>query len=166
MKCSRFVRVVYCGHTLNAGTPPAQVEGQGLSPALQGIGLTGAARASVSAYVDDVSIFLYRSDIEVVQIALERYEKFTRAQIDYDNSSGMRLRCQKDVAPLVGLIVPYAFLESGSLAEEELFGATPKSSSGGLYLVPMAVVFQGQLCTSFPFPLWMGSCDDCVNCQI
>lgn len=66
--------------TLNAGTPPAQVEGQNLSPALWGIGLTGADRASVSAYVDDVSIFLsYRSDIEVVQIALECYKKVTRA---------------------------------------------------------------------------------------
>lgn len=57
--------------------------GRASSPALRGIAGPGGARAKVSAYADDrgVSIFVScRSDIEVVQKALERYEKVTGAQ--------------------------------------------------------------------------------------
>lgn len=59
------------------------------SPALSGIAVPGRDRARVSA--DDVSIFLScSSDIEVVQKALEWYEKVTGTKINHNKSSSFR----------------------------------------------------------------------------
>lgn len=60
------------------------------SPALCRIGLPGGARARVSAYVDNVSIFVScRNDFEVLQKALERYKKVMEANINRDMSTGL-----------------------------------------------------------------------------
>lgn len=58
------------------------------NPALRVITVPVGARAGVSAYADDVSMFVScRNDIEVVQKALERYKKVTRAKINRNKYS-------------------------------------------------------------------------------
>lgn len=81
------------------------------TPALCGITVPGDIHVRVSAYADVVSIFvLCCSDIEVVQKALERYEKV----INVDKSSALRLDAWKGScfwSPLVAPTDPSALLE-------------------------------------------------------
>ena len=54
-------------------------------PALRGVYLTGSVRAKISAYADDITVFVSRRlDILPVKKAVERYEKVTGAKVDFD----------------------------------------------------------------------------------
>ena len=59
-------------------------------PALRGVSLTGRVRAKVSAYTDDISVFV-SSRQPSVKKAVERYEKVAGAKVNFDKSEGLLL---------------------------------------------------------------------------
>ena len=69
----------------------------GACPALRGILLTGSDRAKISAFADDITVFVSsRLDIMAVKIAVERYEKVAGAKVNFDKSDDLRLGALSD----------------------------------------------------------------------
>ncbi len=53
-------------------------------PALRGIKLTGSVRAKISAFADDISVFVSsRLDILAVKMAVERYVNVAGAKVNF-----------------------------------------------------------------------------------
>ena len=68
---------------------------------LRGVSLAGRVRAKVSAYADDIIVFVFRRmDILAVKKAVERYKKVTGAKVIFDKSEGLQLCACKSGAPL------------------------------------------------------------------
>ena len=56
-------------------------------PALRGILLSGSVRAKISAFADDITVFVSRRrDILVVKEVVSSYEKVAGAKVNFDNS--------------------------------------------------------------------------------
>ena len=65
---------------------------EGTSPALRGIPFVGRLAARVSAFADDVTVFVSRrQDIEAVKEAVVEYERIAEAKVNFDKSEGLRL---------------------------------------------------------------------------
>ena len=65
---------------------------EGTSPALRGIPFVGRLAARVSAFADDVTVFVSRrQDIEAVKEAVDEYERIAGAKVNFDKSEGLRL---------------------------------------------------------------------------
>ena len=65
---------------------------EGTSPALRGIPFVGRLAARVSAFADDVTVFVSRlRDIEAVKEAVVEYERIAGAKVNFDKSEGLRL---------------------------------------------------------------------------
>ena len=65
---------------------------RGARPALRGILLSGSVRAKISAFADDITVFVSRRrDIVAVKEAVVRYEKVAGAKVNFDKSEGLRL---------------------------------------------------------------------------
>ena len=65
---------------------------EGTSPALRGILFVGRLAARVSAFADDVTVFVSRrQDIEAVKEAVVEYERIAGAKVNFDQSEGLRL---------------------------------------------------------------------------
>ena len=65
---------------------------EGTSPALHGIPFVGRLAARVSAFADDVTVFVsHRQDIEAVKEAVAEYERIAGAKVNFDKSEGLRL---------------------------------------------------------------------------
>ena len=65
---------------------------EGTSLALRGVPFASYLSAKVSAYTDDITIFVsYRSDIKAEKKAVDKYEEVTGAKIKFDQSEGQRL---------------------------------------------------------------------------
>ena len=65
---------------------------EGTSPALRGIPFVGRLAARVSAFVDNVTVFVSRrQDIEAVKEAVVEYERIAGAKVNFDKSEGLRL---------------------------------------------------------------------------
>ena len=61
-------------------------------PALRVIPLTGFLSAKVSAYADDITVFVSRRlDLKAVKKAVVRFEQIVGAKINFDKSEGLRL---------------------------------------------------------------------------
>ena len=72
-------------------------------PTLHGITLTSSVRAKISAFADDITVFVSRRlDIIAVKKALEKYEKVAGAKINFDKSEGLRLGAWRSSVPLPG----------------------------------------------------------------
>ena len=72
-----------------------------VNPALRGVPLAGCLRAKVSAYADDITVFVSRwSDIEAVKKAVERHEEVACANINFDKSDW--LSAWRGGVPLLG----------------------------------------------------------------
>ena len=72
-----------------AAAPKEQGWG-GARPALRGILLTGSVRAKISAFADDITVFVSRRrDILAVKEAVARYEKVAGAKVNFDKSEGL-----------------------------------------------------------------------------
>ena len=72
-------------------------------PALRGITLTGSVRAKISAFADDMTIFVSsRLDIIAVKKAAEKYEKVAGAKVNFDKSEGLWLSAWRGSVPLPG----------------------------------------------------------------
>ena len=65
---------------------------EGTNLALRGIPFVGRLAARVSAFADDVTVFVSRlQDIETVKEAVVEYERIARAKVNFDKSEGLRL---------------------------------------------------------------------------
>ena len=75
----------------------------GARPALRGILLSGSVRAKISAFADDITVFVSgRWDIVAVKEAVARYEKVAGAKVNFDKSEGLRLGAWRGSVPLPG----------------------------------------------------------------
>ena len=76
---------------------------EGACPALRGVLLTGCVRAKISAFADDITVFVsHRLDILAVKMAVARYEKVAGAKVNFDKSEGLRLGAWRGSVPLLG----------------------------------------------------------------
>ena len=74
------------------------------TPVLRGIALPGGTRARVSAFADDVTVFVScHTDVQAVVEALARYEKVTGAVFNRSKSVGLRLGAWTGVNSLPGI---------------------------------------------------------------
>ena len=72
-------------------------------PALRGIPLAGRVQAKVSAYTDDITIFVsHRMDILAVKEVVVRYEKVAGTKINFDKSEGLQLGAWRGAILLPG----------------------------------------------------------------
>ena len=76
---------------------------RGARPALRRILLSGSVRAKISAFADDITVFVSRRrDILAVKEAVARYEKVAGAKVNFDKSKGFRLGAWRGSVPLPG----------------------------------------------------------------
>ena len=65
---------------------------EGTSPALRSVPFAGHLAARVSAFADDITVFVSRRlDIEAVKEAVVEYERIAGAKVNFDKSEGLRL---------------------------------------------------------------------------
>ena len=71
--------------------------------ALIGVFLVGCVRARVSAFADDITVFVFRRlDIEAVKKAVARYEEVAGVKVNFDKSESLRLGAWRGGIPLPG----------------------------------------------------------------
>ena len=64
---------------------------EGTNPALRGIPFVGPLTAKVSAFADDISVFVSRRlDIKAVKKVVGEYERIAEAKVNFDKSEGLR----------------------------------------------------------------------------
>ena len=69
-----------------------RLKDEGTSPALRGVPFVGPLTAKVSAFADDITVFVSRRlDIKAVKKAVGEYERITGAKVNFDKSEGLRL---------------------------------------------------------------------------
>ena len=62
------------------------------TPALRGVPFVGPLSARVSAFADDITVFVScRLDIKAVKKAVSEYERIAGAKVNFDKSEGLRL---------------------------------------------------------------------------
>ena len=62
------------------------------NPALRGVPFAGLLTARVSAFADDITVFVSRRlDIKAVKKAVSEYERIAGAKVNFDKSEGLRL---------------------------------------------------------------------------
>ena len=65
---------------------------EGTSPSLRGVPFAGPLTARVSAFADDITVFVsHRLDIKAVKEAVVEYERIAGAKVNFDKSEGLRL---------------------------------------------------------------------------
>ena len=65
---------------------------EGTNQALRGVPFAGPLMASVSAFADDITVFVSRClDIKAVKKAVGEYERVAGAKVNFDKSEGLRL---------------------------------------------------------------------------
>ena len=65
---------------------------EGVNPAFRGIPFAGPLTAKVSAFADDITVFVSRlQDIEAVKKVVAGYERIRRAKVNFDKSEGLQL---------------------------------------------------------------------------
>ena len=76
---------------------------EGTSPALRGVPFAGPLTARVSAFADDITVFVSRLlDIKAVKEAVVEYERIAGAKVNFDKSEGLRLGAWRDSNTLSG----------------------------------------------------------------
>ena len=76
---------------------------EGARPAQRGILLSGSVRAKISAFADDITVFVSsRRDIVAVKEAVARYKKVAGTKVNFDKSEGLRLGAWRCSVPLPG----------------------------------------------------------------
>ena len=65
---------------------------EGTSPVLRGVPFAGPLTARVSAFTDDITVFVsHRLDMKAVKKAVVEYERITGAKVNFDRSEGLWL---------------------------------------------------------------------------
>ena len=78
---------------------------EGTNPALCGIPFAGPLTARVSAFADDITVFVsHRLDINAVKKAVGEYERIAGAKVNFDKSEGMWLSAWRSSDTLPGSI--------------------------------------------------------------
>ena len=73
---------------------------EGANPALRGNPFAGLLIARVSAFADDISVFMSRHlDIEVVKKAFAEYEWIAGAKVNFDKSEEFQFGAWSDTMP-------------------------------------------------------------------
>ena len=79
-------------HALTLELLLRRLRGEETNPALRRVPFVGRVRAKVSAYADDITVFVSRRfDILAVKKAVQRYEEVAGAKNNFDKSEGLRL---------------------------------------------------------------------------
>ena len=69
-----------------------RLRNEGTSPALRCVPFVGCLTTRVSAFADDITVFVFRRlDIEAVKEAVVEYERIAGAKVNFDKSEGLRL---------------------------------------------------------------------------
>ena len=92
-------------HTVTTSSlwSPCSVEMGGANPALHGVPFAGPLTARVSAFADDITVFVSCClDIEAVKKAVGEYERIAGAKVNFDKSKVLRLGARRgsDTLPL------------------------------------------------------------------
>ena len=96
-------RSVRQGYVLALEPLLRRLRDEGACPALREVLLTGSVRAKISAFADDITVFVYRRlDILAVKMAVARYEKVAGAKVNFDKSEGLQLGAWMGSVPLPG----------------------------------------------------------------
>ena len=73
------------------------------NPALRGVPFAGPLTARVSAFADDITVFVSRLlDIEAVRKAVGEFERIVGAKVNFDKSEGLRLAAWRGSDTLPG----------------------------------------------------------------
>ena len=76
---------------------------EGANPTLRGISFAGPLRARVSAFADDITVFVSRClDIKAVKKAVGEYERIAGAKVNFYKSEGLRLSVWRSSDTLLG----------------------------------------------------------------
>ena len=69
-----------------------RLRGEGTNPALRGVPFAGPLSARVTAFADDITVFISRLlDTEVVKKAVAENERIVGAKVNFEKSEGLRL---------------------------------------------------------------------------
>ena len=121
--------------------------------ALIGVPLVGRIWARVSAFADDITVFVSRcSDIEAVKKAVARYELVTGAKVSFKKKWSFAVRCLEGwcsrswTLPLERRSCPHhcGAIRGGRPTEAKLVGRTDKGRHAGGYMDSKALVLKGQ----------------------
>ena len=76
---------------------------RGTNPALRGVPFAGPLTAMVSAFTDNITVFVsHRLDIKAVKKAISEYERIAGAKFIFYKSEGLRLGAWRDSDTLPG----------------------------------------------------------------
>ena len=76
---------------------------EGTSPSLHGVLFAGPLTTRVSAFADDITVFVSRRlDIKVVKEAVVEFERIAGAKVNFDKSEGLRLGSKRGSNTLPG----------------------------------------------------------------
>ena len=127
---------------------------EGTSPALRGVPFAGPLTARVSAFADDITVFVSRRlDIKTVKEAVVEYERIAGAKVNFDKSEGLRLGAWRGSNTLPGPFrwsdVPVRILgvwfgPDLSPTGAKLVGRTNQGEYSGGNLAFKEVVLKGQ----------------------
>ena len=82
-----------------------RLRNEGTSPALRGVPFAGLLTARVSAFADDITVFVSCClDIETVKEVVVEYEQIAGAKVNFDKSEGLRLGAWRGSNTLPGPI--------------------------------------------------------------
>ena len=91
------------------------------SPALRSIHFADPLSAKVSAYVDNITVFMpHRLAIKAVKKAVARYEQRAGAKVNFDKSEGLRLGSWRGSVPLPG---PFCWSDGSDRILDVWFGS-------------------------------------------
>ena len=80
-----------------------RLRNEGTSPALRGVPFAGPLTARVSAFADDITVFVFRRlDIKTMKEAVVEHEWIARAKVNFDKSEGLRLGAWRGSSTLPG----------------------------------------------------------------
>ena len=126
---------------------------EGTSPSLRGIPFVSSLAARVSAFADDITVFVSRRlDIKAVKEAVVEYERIAGAKVNFDKSEGLRLGAWRGSNTLPG---PFRWSDGpvrilGGVVRArpptgaKLVGSTNQGECSGGNLAFKEVVLKGQ----------------------
>ena len=123
------------------------------NPILIGVPLVGRVRARVTAFTNDITVFVSRqSDREAMKKAVARYEQEAGAMVNFDKSEDLWLGDWRGGVLLQGpfrwsdgsVCIHGVWYRTGPPTGAKLVGSTDKGRSADGYLASKALILKGQ----------------------